>query len=159
MMTINQTINHQSLVDSLYHKNRMYQTTYDNLLSKNEELNRKLEELLICTHDIAKETEQLDHLIQFGHSPMQKVTFTKKGLLEGGPLERVQEQVYDMIIEQRSTITNLKDTLIHLNQQVVNIETEIEQNSLAMIEVEGSMSTNREEMTRLKMEIEQITNH
>lgn len=153
------TMNRESLVDSLYTKNQVYQSTYDNLLSQNLELNRKLKELLICTHDIAKETEQLEHLIQLNDSPMQKVLFVKKGLLEGSVLERIQYEVDDIIIEQNSTITNLRDTLTHMNQHATNIETKIEENKIAMCALEGSISENRDEIIRLKVEIEKMTKH
>lgn len=88
---------------------------------------------------------------------MQKVTLVKKGLLEGRPLERVQDEIDDIIIEQKSTITNLKDILAHLKQQALNIETEIEENLSTMLELKSNMSTNRDEIFRLKIEIEKIT--
>jgi predicted nuclease with TOPRIM domain len=146
----------QNDLKSFHAENTRLQSQYDSEMTRIQQLERELSDLLHYHKNILEKMQVAESYASGHGSRLGSIKLVRHGQLEGRFLERMQSRLSDRHRKQADAVEAIRENMREIKSKSQLIEYEIEDARKYAMQVDNLISTNRDNIRARKVQIAQL---
>lgn len=143
----------QTNLNSYHTGNSRLQSDYDLGISRVQQLERELTDVLHYKKNIVEKMEVAESYASGSGSKLGRINLIRQGQLEGRFFERMQSRLAEHQRKQSDAVETIRKNLIEIKNKAKSIEDEIEDARKYVMEIDSLISTNQANIQAKKIQI------
>lgn len=143
-------------LNNFYAENTRLQTDYNTGMSRIQQLERELSDVLYYKGHILEKLQKVESLATGPSSQLSRIQFIRQGQLEGRFLNRIQSRITDQQQKQARAVETIRDNIHEIKNKIQMIEDQLEQERTYVMHVDSLISTNQARIQQKKVQIAKL---